>query len=83
MKKEAWKPRPQFVCPACQGRLVHRVITLHAESETIIVCEGAWEALPKWMRDGFTEGKKNLARRQEAVREITEHLRLEGRAVTA
>lgn len=84
MGAPVYTPRPQIVCLACRvGKgLVHGLITLHAGEETIIICEAAMEALPKWMRDGWTQIKEvgrrqGLDRRRNAAREIREHLNAE------
>lgn len=59
--------------------MVHRLITLHAEDETVLVCAGNWEALPQWMRDGFEHSKgKGIEKRREVVREIREHCEAQG-----
>lgn len=79
MRKETWKPREEFVCKDCRAGLQHTLLTLHAGENTIIVCSGAWEGLPEWMRNGFTmlkeAGKKGLEKRREMVGDIREHLR--------
>lgn len=70
--------RPRFVCPACRDRLEHRLITLHAGEDTIVVCKGAWDGLPKWMQDGIAlldKKGKSLSKRREVAREIMEELR--------
>lgn len=68
-------PRLKIVCPDCKAALIHRLITLHAEEDTLIVCSGAWDSLPQWLRDAFTNSKgKGIAKRREAVREIHEQL---------
>lgn len=64
------------VCPACRAGLVHRVVVLHAGSETLVTCGGAWEALPSWLREAFGEVKKGkaMAERRQVVREIREQI---------
>jgi hypothetical protein len=67
--------RQRLVCPECRERLAHRLITLHAEDDTVLVCAGAWESLPQWLRDSFENAKgRGLGKRREAVTEIREHL---------
>ncbi len=78
MKMQPAPQRPRFVCPECQERLVHRISTLHAEEDTILVCGGVWESLPQWARDAFTgleRQGRTLSKRWEAVREIREFLK--------
>lgn len=68
--------RLKIVCPACTAALIHRLVTLHAEEDTLIVCSGAWDSVPQWARDAFTNSKgKGIAKRREAVREIQEQLK--------
>ena len=67
--------RPRLVCSECQDALAHKLITLHAAEDTVIVCEGNWNALPQWCRDSFTNARgKGLEKRREAVGEIREQL---------
>lgn len=67
--------RQRLVCAECRERMVHRLITLHAEEDTLIVCSGAWEGLTQWLRDAFNNTKgKGIEKRREAVNEIREHL---------
>ncbi len=68
--------RSRLVCADCSVRLVHRLFTLHAEEETVIVCGGVWESLPKWLQDGWTlldKKGKSLSKRRELVREMMEY----------
>ena len=67
--------RPKLVCSECQEGLVHRLITLHAASDTVLVCEGAWKSLPSWLQEAHKGcAKLGLAKRREVVREIGEQL---------
>lgn len=81
MPDTATPSRPRYVCAACRGAgcLVHRLITLHAAEDTVMVCAGAWQGLPEWMRSSFKllEEKKgkNLTKRREIVQEIVDHLK--------
>ena len=71
----ATAPRLKIVCPDCRDRLVHRLITLYAAEDTFILCGGAWESLPAWLKDAHKAcEKKGLAKRREVVREIREQL---------
>jgi len=65
------EPRPRLLCPECGERLMHRLVTLHAEADTVLICTGLWESLPKWMREG-------IEKRREIVREIKEHCEAHG-----
>lgn len=42
----------------------------------MVVCSGAWDALPSWLQEAFGQVKKgqSLSKRREVVREIREHL---------
>lgn len=67
--------RPRLLCGECRERLVHRMTTLHAEDDTVLICAGAWDSLPQWMRDAFEHARgRGLEKRREAVTEIREHL---------
>ena len=49
---------------------------LHAGPDTVLICGGAWEALPSWLRLSFGEVKKgtSVSKRREVVREIAEQV---------
>ena len=69
-------PRPTITCPECQEKLVHRLITLHAGEDTMLVCEGSWEALPNYLREAYGHAKgTGLSKRREIAQEIRDHLR--------
>jgi hypothetical protein len=71
--KSAAAPRTQIVCPACQGALTHRLVVLHADADTLIVCGGVWESLPDYLRERFKQAK-GLDGRRAAVCEIRDSL---------
>lgn len=54
----------------------HRLITLHAGKETILVCSGIWEAVPSWLKESFGDVRKNggIKKRREVVAEIREYI---------
>lgn len=68
-----------MVCPQCRDGLVHRLTLLHAGADSLVLCCGAWESLPSWLRDSFGQVKKGtpVGKRREVVREIREHLQSE------
>jgi hypothetical protein len=70
-------PMSQVVCAACQGGLVHRLVTLHAGSDTMLVCSGAWEGLPSWLKESFGDVRKNggVEKRREVVAEIRDEIK--------
>ncbi len=66
----------RLLCPECRPALTHKLILLHAAADTLLVCGGAWESLPQWLRDAFEQAeKKGLEKRREIVREIQDHLK--------
>lgn len=68
--------RRPLVCPRCRDGIVHQLTLLHAGPDSLVVCSGAWESLPSWLRVSFGQVKKgtSIAKRREVVREIREHL---------
>lgn len=71
-------PREQVVCAACKESLSHRLITLHAGEDTILVCSGILEAVPSWLKEAFGDVRKNggIKKRREVVAEIREYIEM-------
>lgn len=70
--------RERVVCAACKQGLIHRLVTLHAGEDTILVCSGVWDGVPSWIKEAFGDMRKNggIKKRREVVAEIREYIEL-------